>query len=71
MTTIDKELEWLRRCTEEYRSGYNDTGRVVEEVENEGKLGKGFSSMDRLDEVDIRDGTVHRPTYVSTNLSEL
>jgi hypothetical protein len=21
MTTIDKELEWLRRCTEEYRSG--------------------------------------------------
>jgi hypothetical protein len=44
---------------------------VVEEVENEGKLGKGFSSMDLLDEVDIRDGMVHRPTYVSTNLSEL
>jgi hypothetical protein len=71
MMTVDKELEWLHCLTGEYHPGQNDTGGLVEELENEGMLGQGFLSMDRLDEVDIRDGMVHRPTYVSANLSEL
>jgi hypothetical protein len=40
----------------------------VEDLENEGKLRQWFSSVDHLDEVDIGDGVVHRPTYVSVNL---
>jgi hypothetical protein len=40
----------------------------VEDLENEEKLEQWFSSVDHLDEVDIEDGVVHRPTYVSVNL---
>jgi hypothetical protein len=42
---------------------------VVEDLDELGKLGRGFSSMDGLDEVDIGDGVISRPTYVSAHLS--
>jgi hypothetical protein len=34
-----------------------------------GKLGWGFCSMDDLDEIDLGDGVIWRPTYVSCNLN--
>jgi hypothetical protein len=68
MSTTGKELEWLHRHTEEYRASKSKLGGVVEELENEGKLGHGFSSVDELDEVDIGDGSVRRPTFVNANL---
>jgi hypothetical protein len=68
MSTTGKELEWLHRQTEEYRASKNKLGGVVEELENEGKLGHGFSLVDELDEVDIGDGSVRRPTFVNANL---
>jgi hypothetical protein len=37
-------------------------------LEELGKLGRGFSSMDDLEEIDIGDGVVLRPTYVSEHL---
>jgi hypothetical protein len=40
----------------------------VEDLENEGKLGQGFSSVDDLDKVDTGDEMMHRPTYINTNL---
>jgi hypothetical protein len=70
MTTMNKKIEWLRHCTEEYCSGQNDIGGLVEDLENEGKLGHGFSSVDHLDEVGIGDGMIHRSTYISSKLSE-
>jgi hypothetical protein len=70
MSTTTKELEWLRRRTEEYRVGKNDIGRAMEDMESEEKLGQGFSSVDGLDEVDIGDRTVCKPTYINTNLLE-
>ena len=36
---------------------------------NKGKLGHGFMSADRLEEVDIGDGDKPRPTYISANLN--
>jgi hypothetical protein len=39
-------------------------------VEREGKLGQGFASVDRLEEMDIRDGNVTQLTYVNTNLTK-
>jgi hypothetical protein len=39
MMTVDKELEWLCHRTKEYRLGRNDIGGLVEDLENEGKLG--------------------------------
>jgi hypothetical protein len=41
---------------------------VVEDLDELGKLGRGFSSMDNLEEIDIGDGVVPRPTYVSARL---
>jgi hypothetical protein len=39
-------------------------------VEREGKLGQGFASVDRLEEMDIGDGNVTQLTYVNTNLTK-
>jgi hypothetical protein len=40
---------------------------VVEDLDELGKLGQGFSSMDDLEKVDIGDGNIPRPTYVSAH----
>jgi hypothetical protein len=42
---------------------------VVEDLDQLGKLGRGFSSMDDLEKVDTGDGVIPRPTYVSACLS--
>jgi hypothetical protein len=43
----------------------DDTMGVVEDLDELGKPGQGFSSMDNLEKVDIGDGVVAQPTYVS------
>jgi hypothetical protein len=42
---------------------------VVEDLDELGKLGRGFSSMDDLEKVDIGDGVIPRPTCVSARLN--
>jgi hypothetical protein len=42
---------------------------VVEDLDELGKLGRGFSSMDDIEKVDIGDGVVPQPTYVSARLN--
>ena len=37
-------------------------------LEEEGKLGHGFTSADLLEEIDIGDGDRPRPTFISANL---
>ena len=37
-------------------------------LEEEGKLGHGFTSVDMLEEIDIGDGDRPRLTFISTNL---
>jgi hypothetical protein len=71
MSTTNKELEWLHRRTEAYHSGKDSISGVVEDLENEGKLGQGFSSVDCLDEVDIGDGSLHKLTHINDNLPTL
>jgi hypothetical protein len=34
----------------------------------EGKSGRGFMSVDKLEEIDIGDGDKPRPTFISANL---
>jgi hypothetical protein len=69
MMSVSKDLEWLNRRTTEYRSYTDDVMGVVEDLDELGNLGRGFSSMDDLEEVDIGDGVVSRPTYVSAHLN--
>jgi hypothetical protein len=53
----------------EYCSSKDDAMGVVEDLDELGKLGRGFSFMDDLEKVDIGDGVVSRPTYVSEFLN--
>jgi hypothetical protein len=70
MTTKEKELEWLHCHTEVYHNATGaDTGRV-EDLGEEGKMGQGFSSVDRLEEVDLGDGAVHQPTFINAGLTK-
>jgi hypothetical protein len=69
MAAATRDLEWLSRQTTEYRSSKDDAMGMVEDLDELGKLGPGFSSMDDLEEVDIGDGVVPRPTYVSARLN--
>jgi hypothetical protein len=56
MAMVNKDLEWLSRRIEVYHSTKDDAMGVVEDLDEIGKLGWGFSSMDDLDKVDIGDG---------------
>jgi hypothetical protein len=68
MAAINGDLEWLSRRTMEYCSSMDDAIGVVEDLDELGKFGQVFSSMDDLEEIDIGDGVVPRPTYVSAPL---
>jgi hypothetical protein len=54
--SVSKDLEWLSRRTMEYRSYMDDAMGVVEDLDELAKLGRGFSSMDDLEKIDIGDG---------------
>jgi hypothetical protein len=69
MMLVSKDLEWLSRQAVEYRSYTDDAMGVVEDLDELGKLGPVFSSMDDLEEVDIADGVISWPTHVSARLN--
>jgi hypothetical protein len=69
MMSVSKDLEWLSRWTAEYRSYMDDAMGVVEDLDELGNLGRGSSSMDDLEKVDIGDGVIPRPTFVSAHLN--
>ena len=64
----EDSIKWLQRRTEEYRSGKNDMHETVEDFGDIEKLGQGFSSADPLQEIDIGDGSVPRPTFINANM---
>jgi hypothetical protein len=47
----------------------DDAMGVVEDLDKLGKLGRGFISMGDIEEVDIGDGVISQPTYVSARLN--
>jgi hypothetical protein len=69
MMSVSKDLEWFSRWTTEYCSYTDDAMGVVGELDELGKLGRGFPSMDDIEKVDIGDGVIPRPTYVSAHLN--
>jgi hypothetical protein len=69
MATATRDLEWLSRRTVEYHSSKDDAMGMVEDLDKLGKLGRGFSSMDDLEKVDISDGVIPQPTYLSARLN--
>jgi hypothetical protein len=51
MMSVSKDHEWLSRWTVEYHSYTNDAKGMAEDLDELGKLGRGFSSMDDLEKV--------------------
>jgi hypothetical protein len=66
---MDRNTEWLKQCVEQYRSKNNDVCEVVEDFSEIEKLGQGFTSAGPLEEVDIDNGALPRPTFVNKNLN--
>ena len=62
--------DWLQQRIEHYRAKTNDMYEAIEDFGDIDKLGQGFTSPDPLEEVDIGDGTISRPTFVNANLSD-
>ena len=65
---MDPNSEWLQKRLVKYRSNENDMYESIEELDDMDKLGQGFTSADPLEEVDIGDGSVTRPTFINKNL---
>ena len=63
--------EWLQQRIDHYRAHKTDACEAIVVLDDLGKLGQGFTSADPLEEVDIGDGTVPRPTFVNKNLDPL
>jgi hypothetical protein len=66
---MDHNIEWLKQHVEQYQSEKNDVCEAVEDFSEIEKLGQGFTSADPLEEVDIGNGAVPRPTFVNKNLN--
>jgi hypothetical protein len=49
--SMQKNIEWLRHRTEQYRSTTNDMCEAIEDFDEEEMLGQGFSSPDLLEEM--------------------
>ena len=62
---MDSNSEWLQKRLVEYRSNENDMYESIEELDDMDKLGQGFTSADPLEEIDIGDGSIPRPTFVN------
>jgi hypothetical protein len=69
-TMLSKEdsIVWLQRRAAEYWDQRGSAGKTMEDFDDFGKLGQGFASVDELEEIDLGEGSVPRPTYVSVNL---
>jgi hypothetical protein len=53
--SAQKNVEWLRHRTKQYRSTTNDMCEFIEDFDEVEKLGQGFSSANPLEEIDIVD----------------
>jgi hypothetical protein len=53
---------------ERYRSTMNDICEAIEDFDEVEKLVQGFSSVDPLEEIDIGDRIIPRPTFVNKNM---
>jgi hypothetical protein len=65
---MDHNIEWLKKRVKQYRSEKNDICEVVDDFSEVEKLGQGFTSADPLEDVDIVNGVVPRPTFVNKKL---
>jgi hypothetical protein len=67
--SMQKNVEWLRHHTKQYRATTNNMCEVIEDFDEVEKLGQGFLSVDLLEVIDIGDEITPRLTFVNKNMS--
>jgi hypothetical protein len=65
---MDTNIEWLKHRVDQYRANKTDVCEAIDDFDELDKLGQGFMSADPLEQVDIGDGSVPRPTFINQNL---
>jgi hypothetical protein len=65
---MDTNIEWLKHRVDQYRANKTDACEAIDDFDELDKLGQGFTSTDPLEQVDIGDGSVPRPTFINQNL---
>jgi len=65
---MDANVEWLKHRVEQYRANKTDACEAIDDFDELDKLGQGFTLADPLEQVDIGDGSVPRPTFINQNL---
>ena len=65
---MDANLEWLKHRVEQYRASKTNTCEAIDDFDELNKLGQGFTSADPLEQVNIRDGSMTRSTFINKNL---
>jgi hypothetical protein len=70
MLSKEESIVWLQRRTAAYRLERNGICEIVEDFDEVGKLGQGFTSIDELEEVDLGDECKIRPTYINASLTD-
>jgi hypothetical protein len=68
---VSSTQEWLQQRIDHHRAHKTDTYEAIEDLDDLGKLRQGFMSAYPLEEVDIGDGTMPRPTFVNKNLDPM
>jgi hypothetical protein len=68
MVSKEDSIAWMQGQTNKYRSKKNGIGEVVEDLDDIGKLGQGFTSVDKLKEVNLGGEMDKRPMYINVGL---
>jgi hypothetical protein len=66
---MDRSIEWLKQRVEQYQLENNEICEAVEDFSEIEKLVQEFTSANPLEEIDIGNGAVPRPTFVNKNLN--
>jgi hypothetical protein len=65
---MDTNIEWLKHRVDQYQANKIDACEAIDDFDELDKLGQEFTLADPLEKVDIRDGSVPRPTFINQNL---
>jgi hypothetical protein len=65
---MDTNIEWLKHHVDQYRANKTDACEAIDDFGELDKLGQGFTSVDPLEQVDIRDGSVPQLMFINQNL---
>jgi hypothetical protein len=68
MMSKEDSIAWLQGQTNKYHSERNSIDEVVEDLDDIGKLGQGFTSVDELVEVNLGEEMDKRPMYINASL---